>query len=642
MKRLWARTTADPTRRFRRYAIVAVATLAPTMAGAGGYLAVHSSGNPYKWTNPITLNYDQGPLSATVNNAAAAVLVGNAVGRWTTAQVSTSAVSFARGADLSEDHGDGLGSDPNYNEALSDGITPVVYDQTGLLTSALFAGAQNVVLGFAGPRWVSGSTITEGQVVLNGLFIDGQPTPPDVTQQQFEGVITHEVGHMLNLDHASFNTSLAYPGVPGVANDPSALPTMYPLSHSDIHDLEEDDIAWISNLYPTAAFSSLGAITGVARDAGGTLLNGVNVIARSATDPKRAISCVSGYLDPTPTASPVGVYRIPGLTSGTSWTLEFEQIPASFSSGSSVGPIDPPLTLPGPAEFINESGAESNSDSLTRSTTFDVPAGTLTGVDVRLNSVPSASNLSEVDPAGNTFPGEAMLVTNLVPGVPLVISGNLNAAEGGNIDFLGGDPVEDWYAIRPPAGVEITRIRLQPAAGDDADLYLVNFNSPSLNAAAVSLNVGAGVAEEVTGAFDNTLFVSSTAYIGVSTYTGFPGGNYTLTIDCVISKRDAVVLDSIPGGAVDVGSGLLTINGRGFKNANGTPTVTLGNPFIQVNSVTFVNSNQLNVNVSRLPGWTTGATDSVQVQNAAGDGGYAGRLPAIPTVPVTLSGLEIE
>ncbi|PKO17605.1 hypothetical protein CVU37_08980 [candidate division BRC1 bacterium HGW-BRC1-1] len=611
-------------------------------AGAGGYLAVTSGGVPYKWAPPITLNYDLGPLSATQNNAAGVALVNSAVAVWATANVPTCALSFTVGTPLSEDHGDGLGTDPNYDETVADGITPVIFDQSGILTSGLFAGAQNQVLGFAGPTFVVGTTIVEGQVVLNGLFIDGNALPSDVTTTEFQGVITHEVGHMLNLDHALFNGSYGFPGVPDAIIDLSAMPTMYPFVHGDIGDLEDDDRAWISSLYPTGAFISLHSISGQVISPTSTTLNGVNVIARQAASPKRTVSCVSGYLDGTPTITPDGIYMIPGLDPATTWTLEFEQIPTDFSGGSSVGPIDPPLTLPAPAEYINEPLVETNSDPIEISTSFELTTGSRTGINAYLNaSYPAAINVSEVDPPGFTFPGEAMEIKTAKPGSVMTISGNALQGEGGNVDLLGGDPIEDWYAFKPNTAMRITRITLQPAAGDDSDLYLCTFDGSTLKTADASLNIGQGVTDEITGVFDTTLFPNQTAYIGVSTYTGEPGGNYTLTIEGTFSSIDSVALDSIPGGAIDAGSGSFTIKGRGFKNANGAPSVTLGDPLIQVTGVTFVNSTQLNVSINRLSGWIPSVT-TVKVQNQGLDGGYAGRLFDIGTVPVSLTSFEVE
>lgn len=631
------------------FTAIALSLLTP-LAYAGGYLGVSNVGGvgvAWKWTaSPVVLNYDQGPFSATLTNAQGDTLATNAISKWNSTNIPTCSLTFSQGADLSADHGNGVSGDPQY-DVVGDGVSPVIFDQTGLIVSTLFAGAEQVVIGFAGPQALIGTTIVEGQVVLNGRFLDGAASPTDLTQTQMEGVITHEVGHMLNLDHAQFNDAFALASLATYTPNYAGYPTMYPIAHADIQDPELDDQVWISSLYPAGSFATRTNITGVTNNFAGSLLNGVNVIARDAVTPTNAVSCVSGYLDPTPSVTADGVYKIPGLPASTRWVLDVEQIASGFTGGSSVGPIDPPLTLPGPVEFVNESGIESNTDSITRSTSFVTPSsgGTFTGADLRFNAAPSTTIVTEVDPGAN-FPSAAMPLT-ITPGTPLQVNGNAVQGEGGNVSFLAGDPVEDWYVIQPPAGVEINRIRLQPAAGDDADLYLVSYNQTggSLNAPAVSLNIGNGVAETISGWYDSTIFGTGTAvgkvYIAVSTYTGSPGGNYTLTIEAALADRDALVVDDVSGGQINADSGSFTVTGRGFKNTGGVPTVTLSDSNLTVGTVTYVNSTQLNVAFTKGGGFAPGST-SLQVANQAASGGYAGRRASIPTVPVTVSGFSVE
>ena len=313
----------------------------------------------------------------------------------------------------------------------------------------------------------------------------------------------------------------------------------------------------------------------------------------------------------------------------------------------SVGPIDPPLTLPGPPEYFNEAGQESNADSLTRSSTFVTggAASTLSGVDVTLNTAPATTIVAETDP-GSVFPSAAMALT-VTPGTPLQVNGTLSSVEGGNIVFIAGDPVEDWFVIAPPAGLEITKVRLVPAAGDDADLYLASWDATGgfVHVPAASLNLGAGVAEEVSGWFDSTNFGTGSAdnkvYIGVSTFTGSPGGAYTLTITASIGDSDAVVLDTVTGGLINANSGTFTVTGRGFKNVGGSPAVTVADPNLTIGTVTYVSATQLDVAFTKGGGFAPGNT-SVQVVNQAGSGGYGGRIITIPTTPVAMSAFSVE
>ena len=54
----------------------------------------------------------------------------------------------------------------------------------------------------------------------------------------------------------------------------------------------------------------------------------------------------SSFGSRTPTL--VGFYRIPGLLPGN-YTIEVESINAGFDAGSSVGPLNPPIPMPGTA-----------------------------------------------------------------------------------------------------------------------------------------------------------------------------------------------------------------------------------------------------------------------------------------------------
>jgi len=145
-------------------------------------------------------------------------------------------------------------------------------------------------------------------------------------------------------------------------------------------------------------------------------VQGANVIARLVDDPSTsedesrrvAVSAVSGYLftgNPgqsltasigTPnenntngsapgsrTPSLIGYYEIavpPGV-----YTVEVESIFEAFVGGSSVGPLDPPIPIPGVAEFWNQD--ESAFDyPLQRDTITIHPGDKVTGIDIILNN----------------------------------------------------------------------------------------------------------------------------------------------------------------------------------------------------------------------------------------------------------------
>ena len=303
-----------------------------------------------------------GPLGQ-LDKVQADALALDAMAQWTSSTVAGSAVQFARGPDLIEDHGDGQGTDPNFDYGLpSDGITAVIYDQRGTLIDTLGENFSKQVIGFAGPSIpddFSPAPIVEGLAVLNGRFIDDNINPDDVfdlPEDMFRGAFIHEIGHLLNLDHSQANLQYSDTGfesgtyIPGFGGqglgkptDYRGTPTMFPVVLPDIRTLELDDKAWIKQLYPGPEALDFGSITGTARDFAGNPVNGVNITAYNAIDPTQLVTCVTGYTDPHPAQpSGTGTYRLPGLPRDSVWVVDSDPVLEYFTAGSSVGPLDPP------------------------------------------------------------------------------------------------------------------------------------------------------------------------------------------------------------------------------------------------------------------------------------------------------------
>ena len=75
------------------------------------------------------------------------------------------------------------------------------------------------------------------------------------------------------------------------------------------------------------------------------------------------------------------------LVPAGTYTLEVESIDSSFVNGSSVGPLNPPVPLPGPAEFWNQN--ESAYDFPLQRDTITVHAGqTIDNLNIILNGTP--------------------------------------------------------------------------------------------------------------------------------------------------------------------------------------------------------------------------------------------------------------
>lgn len=605
-------------------------------ASAGGYLVVSGAGVPAAWSGTISLNRDLGGLGS-LTNTAADTLLSDGLTAWTSADTT---VSFSFGADLGVDHAGT--THPALDDLSPDGISPIVYDTDGTVTEDyLGLGASQVVLGSAGPKFFSGDTIVEGLAVLNGLFINGTSgagDPADVAASTFQGVITHEIGHMLNLDHAQFNEYFrkVYSTAP-IPGDPPSFPTMFPSVFAGIETVEFDDTRWLANLYPSAGYTAgTFDITGNVYDGGGGLLNGVNIIGRRADDPSKmvAVSCVTGFLDGTPAATPDGAFRLPGLPIGSNWILTAEQIRPSFTGGSRVGPISPQIVPPGPLEYANEASVEGTGDALYTSTSFgSSTTADVTGVELRFSAAVPPVPIPELDSGRGFFTAQVIPVS---PPFPLAISGMAAFTEplGGHVDFF-GDPIEDWYALPVGGhpGYKLTRVFLDTLTASDLDLYVVCYDAvaATLVISAAGLATGLGVDEELfpmmDSSFAGTGGGAGVIYLGVSHVTGAgPGGAYILTVEATVSEDKMLAVNAISGTA----PGTLTITGRGFSSAGAGPTVAFSDPNLVAGTVTFIDSTMITVSTS-VGGAVTPPVTAV-VTNDGAAGSYAGRLSFTPTI----------
>jgi hypothetical protein len=406
---------------------------------AGGPIAVTgrnatNPGQAFRWdvTNAIHYTVDAGPLSVNpsgqtvINNAQGLTRVKSLFQNWQS--VSTTSIKFTYDGPISVSglSGGDVKTIQDYNTvkgACNTGSqSPVIFDANGSLVKAL--GLDPLVIGFTSPCKLDSQAgrIQSALIVMNGQFQDGvnSSTNFEINADQFDEAMTHEMGHFSGLDHSQINVDL-FQGGPSTCNvdELAGLPLMFPVlfcqsrKSAGLPILAPDDAAWISKLYPNSAFASnYGTISGFVFFSDGiTHVQGVNVIARRVDDPnttadesKRiAVSVVSGFLF---TGNPgqaitgnntngssfgsrnpalIGYYEIP-VPAGT-YTVQTENINASFTGGSSVGPLDPPAITYGAQEYWHH--FESAFDDPNQKDPITVPAGqTVSNVNIILNQTP--------------------------------------------------------------------------------------------------------------------------------------------------------------------------------------------------------------------------------------------------------------
>src|SRR5262245_13759738 len=287
----------------RRAAICALLfALAPATL-AGGPRAVTGAGLPMKWSTavPVIYNPDHGTLGQ-LSNAEALDLVAQAFARWS--QVSN--LTFSAGAwvpgdiDAAEIPLTNPGHYKHFYRVNGDGLSPVIFDTDGSIIDSIFGtGARFDILGVAGLDDPPGPSpnITGASLVINGAFFDGvglPDSPEDVSQTALLGVIVHEIGHFINLDHSVLNHEQALDDNAG--ND-VYVPTMFPLAVLDntvFATLNPDDVRAALDLYPfdEGTFTIAGSVK-----FGGVPLQGANVVLRKVGDPlMTAYSLISGAL----------------------------------------------------------------------------------------------------------------------------------------------------------------------------------------------------------------------------------------------------------------------------------------------------------------------------------------------------------
>ena len=374
---------------------------------AGGPLVVTgpaatAPGQAFVWPSgaPIRYTVDSGPLSVNpsgqtvINNAQGLTRVQNLFNNWH--NVSTAAISYSYAGAITGVTGGDVKSMADFNtvqgSCKSGTQNPVIFDSNGSLLKSL--GLDPLIIGFGSTCKLDSVAghIVSALILLNGQFQDGVTNQStnnfELTADQFDEAITHEMGHFSGLGHSQINLDLFQSGAFGScdADRLAGLPLMFPIAFCQARKsvglpiLSPDDAAWISKLYPSASFATTyGTISGFIFFSDGiTHAQSVNVVARQVDNPSTIVnesrsvtfSSVSGFLFTGNPGQPIsgtntggssfgsrnpaliGYYEIP-VTPGQ-YTVQVESIDQSFQGGSSVGPLNPPISIPGSPEFWHQ------------------------------------------------------------------------------------------------------------------------------------------------------------------------------------------------------------------------------------------------------------------------------------------------
>jgi len=204
--------------------------------------------------------------------------------------VSTAAITFSQG-------------DP------TDPTTRFGADGVNLMSSNTAADASFFppgALAFAERRVILTGQIIETDIVFNPAELFTTNTTAVTDRIDMQSVMTHEIGHLLGLDHSPQISATMNPGV--------AEGYIYPRS------LSTDDMIAASVLYPSASFAQRGKISGAVRTTANAAVYGAAVVAVDAN----GVPVASTVTDPS------GNYIIEGLEAG-SYNVYAEPLDAPVS-----------------------------------------------------------------------------------------------------------------------------------------------------------------------------------------------------------------------------------------------------------------------------------------------------------------------
>lgn len=333
---------------------------------AGGSLMVNpQNGNGLSWDLPIIIHPEEGSCSSYSNDEIIDLVESNLdifenIEGVDLELILTSGIVQA---DIDQDNFDQFLFNPEDLTPIRDGISPLAFDDNGEIVAQVFGElSEFTILGFAGPDFVEGDQIIEGQAVFNCRCVlkecvfqnpitDEEETISS-TEIDFIATMMHELGHFIGLDHTGLHGNY-FQNCMDNGSDCELIPLMYPVSYprQDEVTIHRDDEIAILSLYGESGWDDgLCTIEGDIKDINGNTIMCAE-IHMIANNPEFSSSAPIGlevkFDDKNNDGSPgidgecsenCGRFVLRGLDPDQLYILRLEPINPIFVNGSSVGP----------------------------------------------------------------------------------------------------------------------------------------------------------------------------------------------------------------------------------------------------------------------------------------------------------------
>jgi hypothetical protein len=570
-----------------RFVLGLALPLAVLATGAWAHVRLRNSGNGYElhWglpaSIPITINVTG---TSNVPGSGHFPALQNAIRTWNEAPGSKARLVEVTSA-----------SERARTDWWSDDVHLVMFDEVN--ASGYFPIGTGIVA--ITPVWFTNSgAISDADVLFNGRDFDfttsGVPLRFDI-----QDVATHELGHLLGLDHSGWAGATMYPYV-----DPTVI----------LHrSLSQDDVCGLRDAYPSTPF---GSISGVIRRADDSFVAGAHVVARDGNGRPYASDLATMF----------GAFRIHGLP------------PGSYSLHAS--PLDQPV-----------SGANLTSNHTVHTDFQSTPLGTVVVPDVEDVAIGSRTVYGDaalsLGRSSDVFPvrcvsGATRVVT--IRGSALSSTCTLSASDP---SIVLGAPA--WGAsmvqvpVTVPAGTPSGHFDLTVtnAAGDRATLVSgLEITPPDPVITSVtpgSASVHGGTELEITGANfrpGSRVVIGLWTYVdGVSCTVESASTIRLVTAETQVGPCHVVVMDGsgIEGraaNAVTFGAqpAIESVFPLAGSAAGGTPLVLRGVDFLEGCTVTIdgvvqtsiVSATESRIEIDTGPG-VPGGPYTVEIRNPGGE-----------------------